>query len=36
VSDNGNTRLARAEKNEQAHKEHNERRADLEEEAAFR
>jgi hypothetical protein len=33
VSDNGDTRLARAEKNEQAHKEHNERRAQIEQEA---
>jgi hypothetical protein len=33
VTDNGSTRLARAEKNEQAHKRHNERRAGLEEEA---
>lgn len=33
MSDNGDTRLARAEKNEEAHKEHNERRARLEEEA---
>jgi hypothetical protein len=33
VSDNGKTRLARAEKNEQAHKEHNERRARLEDQA---
>jgi len=33
VSDNGDRRLARAEKNEQAHKEHNERRAQIEEEA---
>lgn len=33
MSENGHTRLARAEKNEQAHKEHNERRADIEEEA---
>jgi hypothetical protein len=31
VSSNGNRRLARAEKNEQAFKEHNERRARLEE-----
>jgi hypothetical protein len=33
MTDNGSTRLARAEKNEQAHKQHNERRARLEEEA---
>jgi len=33
MTDNGSTRLARAEKNEQAHKQHNERRASLEEEA---
>jgi hypothetical protein len=33
MTDNGSTRLVRAEKNEQAHKEHNERRAGLEEEA---
>jgi len=30
VSEHGDTRLARAEKNEQAHKEHNRRRAELE------
>jgi hypothetical protein len=35
MRENGRTRLARAEKNEQAHKEHNERRARLEEEAGF-
>jgi hypothetical protein len=33
MTKNGETRLARAEKNEQAHKEHNERRARLEDEA---
>ena len=33
MSVNGRTRLARAEKNEQAHKEHNERRARIEEQA---
>jgi hypothetical protein len=33
MTDNGSTRLARAEKNEKAHKQHNERRARLEEEA---
>jgi hypothetical protein len=33
MTENGKTRLARAEKNEQAHKEHNERRAELEHEA---
>jgi hypothetical protein len=33
MTDNGSNRLARAEKNERAHKEHNERRAGLEEEA---
>jgi hypothetical protein len=33
VAENGKMRLARAEKNEQAHKQHNERRARLEEEA---
>jgi hypothetical protein len=35
MTENGKTRLARAEKNEQAHKEHNERRANLEEEAGI-
>ena len=35
MTESGETRLARAEKNEQAHKEHNERRAKLEEEAGF-
>jgi hypothetical protein len=33
MTEAGETRLARAEKNEQAHKEHNERRAEFEEEA---
>jgi len=33
VSDDRNTRLARAEKNEEAHKQHNERRAKFEEQA---
>ena len=33
MSDNRNTRLARAEKNEEAHKQHNERRARFEEQA---
>jgi hypothetical protein len=35
VSANGRTRLSRAEKNEQAFKEHNERRARLEEEGGI-
>ena len=34
MSDNGKVRLARAEKNEQAHQEYNQRRAKLEEEAS--
>jgi hypothetical protein len=36
MTDNSSTRLARAEKNEEAHKQHNERRARLEEEAGVR
>jgi hypothetical protein len=35
MTENGKRRLVRAEKNEQAHKEHNERRAKLEEEAGY-